>query len=713
MLAKGERNYIKMGKIILELEAARGVERGTIALMGDHRKALGKSNGDDIRVEKYRPNTTARHMLISVKTFPGKRKPEMKADEFETRVRKLYEGQVFTQQQKWYCDYQDTFLILKIEEIQAIDQKAAIANATQRKGETRELYTYVSEALLTRDTLIKFKSKDFKFEESKKSLIGSDFNFNDMGIGGLNSQFKTIFRRAFSSRLLSTDVVRKLGVEHVKGMLLYGPPGCGKTLIARKIGQMLNAKKPKIVNGPSILSKYVGESEENIRKLFKEAIADEKKLKDKSDLHIIILDEIDAICKQRGSYNSGSAAQDNVVNQFLAMIDGVDALNNILVIGMTNRKDLLDDALLRPGRLEVHVEIGLPNEEGRLQILSIHTKQLKLSQALGQDVSIAELAQKSKNFSGAEIKGLVRNATTYATQRVIDLTSTGSIKMGDAKQIQVRRGDFIRALEECKKQQAFGVEEDDLKNEVGSGLIDTGAPFALVQKRLRELVAQIRDSKATRLLSVLLRGRKGSGKTALAAALALESKLPFVKLISPDRFVGMSERQRDNAINKTFLQAYRSPLSLIILDNLERLLDYVPIGPRFSNSTLQTLLVLINKIPPQNKMMVIATATSDRVLRQLGLADAFMVGVEVPMINSSEEVTRVLRSPELKLSISDSETQRIASDCPLPISVKRLIFVIEMTRVACGTSSITAAEFAKRMADTGARAAVDLSALDD
>ena len=148
-------------------------------------------------------------------------------------------------------------------------------------------------------------------------------------------------------------------------------PIAGKTLIARQIGKMLNGKEPKIVNGPEVLNKYVGASEENIRALFAEAEADQEAHKEYSELHVIIFDEIDAICKARGSVGGGSGVHDTVVNQLLTKIDGVDSLNNILLIGMTNRKDMLDEALLRPGRLEVQVEIGLPDDKGRLQILKV------------------------------------------------------------------------------------------------------------------------------------------------------------------------------------------------------------------------------------------------------------------------------------------------------------------------------------------------------
>ena len=198
---------------------------------------------------------------------------------------------------------------------------------------------------------MKKKKKTNKKKGQGIKGFGPDWDPEQMGIGGLDNQFATIFRRAFSSRLYPADIVKELGVKHVKGLLLYGPPGTGKTLIARSIGKMLTDREPKVVNGPEILNRYVGQSEENIRELFAEARAEMDEKGDNSGLHIIIFDEIDAICKSRGTVGGGTGVADTVVNQLLSMIDGVNALNNVLVIGMTNRKDLLDQALLRAGRL--------------------------------------------------------------------------------------------------------------------------------------------------------------------------------------------------------------------------------------------------------------------------------------------------------------------------------------------------------------------------
>ena len=140
-----------------------------------------------------------------------------------------------------------------------------------------------------------------KGKQAFRAIINPDWDFAKMGIGGLDTEFSAIFRRAFASRVFPPEFIEQLGMKHVRGILLFGPPGTGKTLMARQIGKMLNAREPKIVNGPEILDKYVGESEANIRKLFGDAEDEWKRCGANSGLHIIIFDEIDAICKQRGA----------------------------------------------------------------------------------------------------------------------------------------------------------------------------------------------------------------------------------------------------------------------------------------------------------------------------------------------------------------------------------------------------------------------------
>merc|ERR1719300_337337 len=305
----------------------------------------------------------------------------------------------------------------------------------------------------------------------RQSIINPDWDFSKMGIGGLDEEFNSIFRRAFASRVFPPEIMEQLGCSHVKGILLHGPPGTGKTLMARQIGKMLNAKEPKIVNGPEIFNKFIGESEANIRKLFEEAEDDERRLGVNSPLHIIIFDEIDAICKKRGSEHGMSGVNDTVVNQLLSKIDGVDRLNNILVIGMTNRPDMIDDALTRPGRLEVQVEIGLPREDGRVQILNIHTNVMKQNKKLADDVNMAELAALTKNFSGAELEGLVRAAQSCALNRLVKADAKVEVDLEAAEELLVTRADFLHALKHDVKP-ALGSAEDLLQGFLLRGIVD-------------------------------------------------------------------------------------------------------------------------------------------------------------------------------------------------------------------------------------------------
>lgn len=179
---------------------------------------------------------------------------------------------------------------------------------------------------LTKETIIEVqKGENFNMRvapssKTVKSIIRHDISFEEMGIGGLDDQFQQIFRRAFASRQFPPGLVAKIGIQHVKGILLHGPPGTGKTLIARQIGKALNSREPKIVNGPEILNKYVGASEENIRKLFADAEEEYKRMGEDSELHIIIFDELDAICKQRGGKADGTGVGDSVVNQLLSKV---------------------------------------------------------------------------------------------------------------------------------------------------------------------------------------------------------------------------------------------------------------------------------------------------------------------------------------------------------------------------------------------------------
>jgi vesicle-fusing ATPase len=580
---------------------------GNIGLTGPQRSWAEVSLTESVTAELYDPFSQGNRQtyLGAVDLdvgFAGRKTTETPYDQdmLGDYFIKLFENQMFAPKQQLVMDHKGIPLSIKVRTVQLVDL------SMEKPGSSSAPVTSTPSAhgILTRHTAINFfkdANSPLKLKGSAKrpaanSIIAPDFKFEDMGIGGLDTEFSAIFRRAFASRIFPPGLIEKLGIQHVKGILLYGPPGTGKTLIARQIGKMLNSREPKVINGPEVLNKYVGQSEENIRKLFADAEKEYKEKGDESGLHIIIFDELDAVCKQRGSgAGGGTGVGDSVVNQLLSKLDGVDQLNNILLIGMTNRMDMIDDALLRPGRLEVHMEISLPDENGRAQILKIHTGKMRENNVMDTDVNLAELAHMTKNFSGAEIGGLVKSASSFAFNRHVKVGTVAGVS-DDIENMKVNRDDFMKALDEVKP--AFGVSEEELATAVRGGIINFGRHIESILGDGQLFVNQVRESVSEPLLSVLLHGPSGSGKTALAAKIAMESGFPFIKLVSPENMVGFNEMQKIQYLNKVFTDAYKSPQNIVVVDNIERIIDWVPIGPRFSNLVLQTLMVLLTKQPP-------------------------------------------------------------------------------------------------------------------
>lgn len=394
-------------------------------------------------------------------------------------------------------------------------------------------------------------------------------------------------------------------------------------------------------------------------------------------LHIVIMDEMDAICKQRGSVKDGTGVSDSVVNQLLSKIDGVDSLNNILLIGMTNRKDMIDDALLRPGRLEVHVEIGLPDIKGRTQILNIHTRNMRQHKRITPEAvkRLPEIAEKCKNFSGAEIEGLVKAASSYALTRCVDVKDLA--KKPDTQNLIVQYDDLERALGDVEPK--FGAKSQELKAYYRNGFVPYGDSFDGLMGTLERLVEQVRTSTRTPLMSVLLQGSPSSGKTAIAAKLAVDSGFPFVRMISADEMIGYSENSKCQMIHKAFMDSYKSPLSIIFIDDMERIIDYVPIGPRFSNTVLQTLLVLLKKIPPDEgrRLLVIGTTSCPHLLEDLGLVQAFGLQQSIPLLDEPMQVVEVLR---VAAHMSERDARGIAKAITKPIGIKQLLMVAEMAK---------------------------------
>ncbi|PPR94389.1 hypothetical protein GOBAR_AA26279 [Gossypium barbadense] len=615
------------------------------------------------------------------------------------QLRKRFINQVMTAGQKVTFEYHGNNYIFTISQAQLEGQAAA--NAPER-------------GMISSDTYFIFdaqNSSGIKVVNQREAASSNifrhkEFNLQSLGIGGLSAEFADIFRRAFASRVFPPHVTNKLGIKHVKGMLLYGPPGTGKTLMARQIGKMLNGKEPKIVNGPEVLSKFVGETEKNVRDLFADAENDQRTRGDESDLHVIIFDEIDAICKSRGSTRDGTGVHDSIVNQLLTKIDGVESLNNVLLIGMTNRKDLLDEALLRPGRLEVQVEISLPDENGRFQILQIHTNKMKENSFLAPDVNLQELAARTKNYSGAELEGVVKSAVSFALNRQVSMDDL--TKPVDEENIKVTMDDFLNALLEIVP--AFGASTDDLERCRLNGMVDCGDRHKHIYQRAMLLVEQVKVSKGSPLVTCLLEGSSGSGKTALAATVGIDSDFPYVKIVSAESMIGLHESTKCAQIVKVsaesmiglhestkcaqivkvFEDAYKSPLSIIILDDIERLLEYVAIGPRFSNIISQTLLVLLKRLPPKGKKLLVFGTTSEiTFLDSVGICDAFSVTYHLPTLKTADAKKVLKQLNVFAEGDVDAAAEALNDECPFVhvgrrcecmnmMPIKKLYMLIEM-----------------------------------
>ncbi|KAL0011536.1 hypothetical protein SO802_006644 [Lithocarpus litseifolius] len=646
--------------------AHESVRNGHIALNAIQRRHARVSSGDTISVNRFIPPENFDLALLTLElefVKKGTKSEQVDAVLLANQLKKRFLNQIMTAGQRVSFEFHGNNYIFTVNQ-------AAIEG--QEKSST------IERGMISSDTYIVFETSNasgIKIVNQREAASSNifrqkEFNLQSLGIGGLSAEFADIFRRAFASRVFPPHVTNKLGIKHVKGMLLYGPPGTGKTLMARQIGKMLNGREPKIVNGPEVLNKYVGETEKNVRDLFADAENDQRARGDQSDLHVIIFDEIDAICKSRGSTRDGTGVHDSIVNQLLTKIDGVESLNNVLLIGMTNRKDLLDEALLRPGRLEVQIEISLPDENGRLQILQIHTNKMKESSFLAPDVNLQELAARTKNYSGAELEGVVKSAVSYALNRQLSLDDL--TKPVDEESIKVTMDDFLNALHEIIP--AFGASTDDLERCRLHGMVDCGDRNKHIYQRAMLLVEQVKVSRGSPLVTCLLEGPSGSGKTALAATVGIDSDFPYVKIVSAESMIGLHESTKCAQIVKVFEDAYKSPLSIIILDDIERLLEYVAIGPRFSNIISQTLLVLLKRLPPKGKkLMVIGTTSEVGFLDSIGFCDNFSVTYNVPTLKTSD-AKKVLE----QLNVFANEDIDTAAESLNDMPIKKLYMLIEM-----------------------------------
>ncbi len=375
-------------------------------------------------------------------------------------------------------------------------------------------------------------------------------------VGGMRPVIQKI-REMIELPLRHPELFEKLGVEAPKGVLLHGPPGTGKTLLAKAVASETNANFLSI-GGPEIMSKFYGESEERLREVFKEA--------QENAPSIIFIDELDSIAPKREEVTG--EVEKRVVSQLLSLMDGIQSRGKVVVIGATNRPNALDPALRRPGRFDREIEIGVPDKEGRLEILEIHTRGMPLS----DDVDLKKLASVTHGFVGADLEALSKEAAIRALRRILPEINleAENIPADVLNKIIVKMSDFLDALKEIdpSAMREVLVEIPDVQwNQIG-GLEN-------VKEELREAIEWplkypeiFSQLNANPPKGLLLYGPPGTGKTLLAKAVAHESESNFISVKGPEllnKFVGESEK----AVREIFRKARQAAPCIIFFDEID------------------------------------------------------------------------------------------------------------------------------------------------
>ena len=375
-------------------------------------------------------------------------------------------------------------------------------------------------------------------------------------IGGLDEELEQV-REMIELPMRHPELFKRLGIDPPKGVLLHGPPGTGKTLIAKAVANEIDASF-HTVSGPEIMSKYYGESEEQLREVFEEASEEAPA--------IIFMDELDSIAAKREE--AGGDVERRVVAQLLSLMDGLEERGEVVVIGATNRVDAIDPALRRGGRFDREIEIGVPDRDGRKEILQVHTRNMPLV----EEIDLDTYAENTHGFVGADLESLAKEAAMSALRRIrprLDL-ETDEIDAEVLESIEVLESDFkdaLKGIEPSALREVFVEVPDVTWDDVG-GLDET-------EERLRETIQwpleypevfEELDMAAAK--GVMLYGPPGTGKTLLAKAVANEAESNFISIKGPEllnKYVGESEK----GVREIFSKARENAPTVVFFDEID------------------------------------------------------------------------------------------------------------------------------------------------
>ncbi|MGO4524816.1 CDC48 family AAA ATPase [Microvirga sp. 2MCAF35] len=439
-----------------------------------------------------------------------------------------------------------------------------------------------------------------QFEEPREARR-ADVTYDD--IGGLGNTVDQV-REMVELPLRHPELFQRLGIDPPKGVLLYGPPGTGKTRLARAVANETEAQFFHIA-GPEIMGSHYGESEQRLRQVFQEA--------QQNAPAIIFIDEIDSIAPKREEVTG--EVERRIVAQLLTLMDGLEPRQNIVVIGATNRREAIDEALRRPGRFDREIVIGVPDESGRREILGIHTRGMPLA----EDVNMADIARTTYGFVGADLAALAREAAMDSLRRILpEINLRDGIPSNVLESLQVTRQDFMNAM---KRVQPSALRE--IMIQVPNVTWDDIGGVEEARTRLREGVElPLKSPESFRRLGIrpakgfLLFGPPGTGKTLLAKAVAREAQANFVATKSSDllsKWYGESEQQ----VSRLFARARQVAPTVIFIDEIDSLAPIRGGGlgePAVTERVVNTILAEMDGLEELQGVVVMAATNRPNLI---------------------------------------------------------------------------------------------------